>query len=118
MSGAAEDKKKSAFDFDVNFEKVPKRREQYLAKKAAERGETLLAGIDTNEDGDDGDQTSAQNLVNVKGFGRFNLFTAAVSEAWVMSVVSVVWEFRAWAWVAVAKTNRNKRRRSSTEANA
>eukprot|EP00751_Fragilariopsis_kerguelensis_P026415 CAMPEP_0170863026 /NCGR_PEP_ID=MMETSP0734-20130129/19432_1 /TAXON_ID=186038 /ORGANISM="Fragilariopsis kerguelensis, Strain L26-C5" /LENGTH=50 /DNA_ID=CAMNT_0011237955 /DNA_START=65 /DNA_END=214 /DNA_ORIENTATION=+ len=34
------------FDFDVDFDKVQKRREQYLARKAAERGEPLLSGMD------------------------------------------------------------------------
>jgi len=42
----------SPFDFDVDFAKVQRRRDAYLAKKAAERGEPLLSGID--EDGGTG----------------------------------------------------------------
>ena len=37
------------FDFDVDFDKVQRRREQYLARKAAERGETLLSGMDAED---------------------------------------------------------------------
>ena len=36
------------FDFDVDFAKVQRRRDAYLAKKAAERGETLLQGMDND----------------------------------------------------------------------
>ena len=72
-SGGAE--APSAFDFDVDFEKVQKRREQYLAKKAAERGETLLAGIDTNAEDQDG-AVGRGSIAGQPGMGlgRFNPF--------------------------------------------
>ena len=48
------------FDFDVDFDKVQKRREQYLARKAAERGEPLMSGIDKQDgDNNDNDDNSA-----------------------------------------------------------
>lgn len=43
------------FDFDVDFDKVQRRREQYLARKAAERGEPLLSGMDSHGDAAGGD---------------------------------------------------------------
>jgi hypothetical protein len=52
------------FDFDVDFDKVAKRREQYLARKAAERGETLLSGMDNDGNNDnptDGDNNATTN---------------------------------------------------------
>lgn len=42
----------SPFDFDVDFDKVQRRRDQYLAKKAAERGEPLLHGMDADSSQD------------------------------------------------------------------
>lgn len=52
------------FDFDVDFDKVAKRREQYLARKAAERGETLLQGMDADGDGPDGDNNNNNATTN------------------------------------------------------
>lgn len=36
-------------NFDVDFDKVARRRQQYLARKAAERGEPLLSGMDADD---------------------------------------------------------------------
>lgn len=40
------DPSNNPFDFDVDFAKVQRRRDAYLAKKAAEKGETLMQGMD------------------------------------------------------------------------
>ena len=43
------------FDFDVDFDKVQRRRDQYLAKKAAEKAKSdaaLLSGMDADDSGD------------------------------------------------------------------
>ena len=63
-----------AFDnFDVDFDKVQRRRQQYLARKAAERGEPLLSGMDA--DGKDDDkplqQPQQQNQGRFAGLGNF-----------------------------------------------
>ena len=59
-----------AFDnFDVDFDKVQRRRQQYLARKAAERGEPLLSGMDA--DGKDDDKPQQQRTSQVAG-GRFS----------------------------------------------
>jgi hypothetical protein len=72
----------NAFDFDVDFDKVQKRRAQYLAKKAAEKGDTLLQGVDAQDgtanghdgqldDGTDGHQQhNNANPANQIGFAR------------------------------------------------
>ncbi|KAG7343804.1 exocyst complex component Sec6 [Nitzschia inconspicua] len=62
------------FDFDVDFDKVQKRREQYLARKAAERGETLISGMDSDDKGVDDDQnTGSLNQAANAGLGRMTL---------------------------------------------
>lgn len=51
----------AAFDnFDVDFDKVQRRRQQYLARKAAERGEPLLSGMDADGKDDDKPQQQQQ----------------------------------------------------------
>jgi len=60
------DKKSNPFDFDVDFDKVQKRRDQYLAKKAAERGEPLLTGMDAQEEETPGGPQTQKS--NAKGF--------------------------------------------------
>ena len=55
-----------AFDnFDVDFDKVQRRRQQYLARKAAERGEPLLSGMDA--DGKDDDKQQQQQPQQPQG---------------------------------------------------
>jgi len=44
---------------DVDFDKVQRRRQQYLARKAAERGEPLLSGMDYDGKDDDKPQREA-----------------------------------------------------------
>jgi len=57
-----------AFDnFDVDFDKVQRRRQQYLARKAAERGEPLLSGMDADGKDDDKPQRQPQQAA-----GRFS----------------------------------------------
>jgi hypothetical protein len=46
------------FGVDVDFDKVQKRREQYLARKAAERGEPLMSGMDKDGNDDDDDNSA------------------------------------------------------------
>jgi hypothetical protein len=48
------------FDFDVDFDKVQRRRDQYLARKAAERGETLLSGMDSDDKATGEDEQNLQ----------------------------------------------------------
>eukprot|EP00529_Nitzschia_sp_RCC80_P008811 CAMPEP_0113453782 /NCGR_PEP_ID=MMETSP0014_2-20120614/7529_1 /TAXON_ID=2857 /ORGANISM="Nitzschia sp." /LENGTH=1191 /DNA_ID=CAMNT_0000345175 /DNA_START=500 /DNA_END=4075 /DNA_ORIENTATION=+ /assembly_acc=CAM_ASM_000159 len=61
------------FDVDVDFDKVQKRREQYLARKAAERGETLMQGMDKDGTGDDEDGMMGPGGqgMNNQGLNRF-----------------------------------------------
>lgn len=66
------------FDFDVDFDKVQKRREQYLARKAAERGEPLISGMDADDKNDGDDPNAARNQAggggaNAAGLGRMTL---------------------------------------------
>jgi len=58
------------FDFDVDFDKVQKRREQYLARKAAERGEPLLSGMD--KDGGEDDPDNKNNAIQQPKEGLFS----------------------------------------------
>jgi hypothetical protein len=73
MSGAPGGTKDGAnpFEFDVDFDKVQKRREQYLARKAAERGETLMQGMDKDGMGDDDDGMGGAQGLNNQGLNRF-----------------------------------------------
>ena len=52
---------------DVDFDKVQRRRQQYLARKAAERGEPLLSGMDA--DGKDDDKPQQQQQGRFAGIG-------------------------------------------------
>eukprot|EP00934_Nitzschia_sp_Nitz4_P003262 Nitzschia sp. Nitz4//scaffold370_size15137//3867//7399//NITZ4_008894-RA/size15137-snap-gene-0.25-mRNA-1//1//CDS//3329549571//3252//frame0 len=61
----------SPFDFDVDFDKVQRRRDQYLAKKAAERGETLMQGMDA-DDNDKGHHPTASGATGAPGFRGWN----------------------------------------------
>ena len=55
------------FDFDVDFEKVQRRRQAAADKKARERGETLLQGMDAEDTSKDLDPTStAPKLATTK----------------------------------------------------
>jgi hypothetical protein len=47
-------------NFDVDFDKVQRRRQQYLARKAAERGDPLLSGMDADGKDDDKPQQQTQ----------------------------------------------------------
>jgi hypothetical protein len=59
---------KSPFDFDVDFEKVARRRDQALARKAAERGETLLTGMDREDLPEEVSQEKAEE--STRQYGR------------------------------------------------
>lgn len=70
------------FDFDVDFAKVQRRRDQYLAKKAAERGETLMQGMDTDAEPawqqQQNQQQQQQQQARFKGIN--NWFRAGTAE--------------------------------------
>jgi hypothetical protein len=68
------------FDFDVDFDKVQRRREQYLARKAAERGETLLSGMDatTTDDDNAGKESSSDGQAQQTANARLGKMTLGI----------------------------------------
>lgn len=58
-------------NYDVDFDKVQRRRQQYLARKAAERGEPLLSGMDADGKDDDKPQQPQQAQGRFAGIGNF-----------------------------------------------
>jgi len=56
---------------DVDFDRIKKRRDQALARKAAERGETLMQGMDkdTTQDEQEEEDTSSSRQYGMRAWG-------------------------------------------------
>lgn len=66
---------KNPFEFDVDFDQLARRRDLVLARKAAERGETLMQGMDRDDNVTDlQEDTTTEAQESYGGFRGFNFW--------------------------------------------